>query len=236
MKLVRNIRMDEQAGVVLPFGWELSTMAGSGGSGMTKTVDAGGVVMRHEKRILMAALAQFLILGMDNIGALATFEGGTDFFNMSVNAVADIIAETHTKYPVERLMALNGMDADGVRLEHGRIGNVDMEKLSMILTSIGGLVTWTPEDEAWLRNSIRLPEKSLEDLVDLQEEERQRQQEEMAMMRPQVQGPQQLSAYVADNPPDDDERQRFERKWYRKARSYFGGQYERLMKDVKRAY
>jgi hypothetical protein len=234
-KIVRSIRNDEQSGVVLPFGWELSTLSGSGGSGMTKTVDAGGAIGRHEKRILMAALAQFLILGMDNIGALATFEGGTDFFNMSVNAVADIIAETHTKYPVARLLALNGMDAEGIRMEHGRIGQIDMEKLSAILTAIGGLVTWTPEDEAWLRGAVRLPEKSIEDIAELQEAAQARQDEQMAQMRPQQPG-QQMSVYAADNAPDDDERQRFERKWYRKARDHFGDQYKRLMRDVKRAY
>ena len=49
-KIVRNIRQDSQAGVVLPDGWELELMA-SGGS----PPDTDTVINRYETRILMAA-------------------------------------------------------------------------------------------------------------------------------------------------------------------------------------
>ena len=50
-------------------------------------------------------------LGMDNIGAMATFEGD-GLFTMTLNAVADTIAETFTKV-LRRLLALNGLDTRG---------------------------------------------------------------------------------------------------------------------------
>ena len=96
-------------------GWGLELVASAGAS---KTADTDMVINRYDKRMLMATLSQFIMLGMDNVGALATFEGATDFFILTLNAVADTIAETFTKFAVARLLELNGYDPDGVRLEH----------------------------------------------------------------------------------------------------------------------
>jgi len=187
-KFVRNIRIDEQDGLVLPFGWEFEFVAPPAGT----TLNFGETITRYEKRMLMAALAQFLILGQDGVGSLSLSRDQSDFFALSVNSIADIIAETFTKYAVPRLMKLNGQDADGLRLEHTPAGDTDLNQLVEVLSKTGALLTWTPEDEEWLRQTVGLPEKTADELADLQAEQKAEQaqreqlQERLAEIRARV--------------------------------------------------
>jgi hypothetical protein len=155
-KIVRNIRNDEQAGLVLPAGWDFNLVSTGGG----RQVDTDIVIRRYESRILMSTLSQFLLLGQDSVGSLALSSDQTDFFTMSANAVADIIANTFTSYAVRRLLELNGMDADGVRLEHTPAGDVDTKLLGEALAQFtqAGYLTPTAQDEAWARALLRMPE------------------------------------------------------------------------------
>lgn len=175
LEIVRNVRQDEQAGIVLPppvgdgehERWQFQLLSGGGQS---KAIDTDMVISRYEKRILLSALAQFLMLGMDKVGALSTFEGGRDFFTIAVNSIADIIAETFTKYAIARLMELNGLDADGLRLEHTPAGDVNIDSLSIALERLSPLLTWTPADEVALRQMLRLPERTAEEITEEREQ------------------------------------------------------------------
>lgn len=161
-KIVRNIRNDEQAGIVLPTGWTLNLL-GTGGS---KQIDTDAIINRYEKRILTSALAQFLMLGQDGVGALALSKDQTDFFTMSVNAVGDILAETFTKTAIKQLMELNGFSADGLKLEHTPAqGNIGITAVADFLQKVGAFITWTPEDEVWLRQVVNLPERDAETIA-----------------------------------------------------------------------
>lgn len=159
-KMVRNVRNDEQAGITLPAGWEFELVS-TGGS---RQFDTDKIIKRYESRILMSVLAQFLQLGQDGVGSLALSKDQTDLFNMSVNAIADIISETFTKYAIPRLLKLNGYDADGVTLEHTIAGDIDVTMLADVLQKVGGMVSWNAEDEVWLRQVLGLPERSVEEL------------------------------------------------------------------------
>lgn len=170
-KVVRNVRNDEQAGVVLPppsgegehNRWHFTLMSG-GESG--KVVDTDLVISRYEKRMLMTALSQFLMLGMDNVGALATFEGSSNFFTLAVNATADNIASTITKQAIPRLLELNGQDAKGIQLEHSPAGDIDITTVSDFLQKTGALLTWTDQDENWLRQLARMPQRVEDDTAE----------------------------------------------------------------------
>jgi ribosomal protein L12E/L44/L45/RPP1/RPP2 len=159
-KLVRNVRNDEQAGLVLPYGWEFELVS-TGGS---RQFDTDKIVRRYESRMLMSALAQFIMLGQDGVGSLALSKDMSDFFTMAVNAVADIISETFTKYAIPRLLSLNGYDAEGISLTHTPAGDVDTGAIADFLQKVGGYVTWDAADELWLRQLIGLPEKDVEEL------------------------------------------------------------------------
>ena len=217
-KLVRNIRVDEQAGLVLPFGWKFelaSTQA-------TRLFDTDKIIKRYESRILMSCLAQFLNLGQDQVGTQALSKDLTDFWGMSVNATADIISETHTKYAVTRLLALNGMDPEGIRLEHTPAGDTDLAALADFFQKVGSKVTWLPSDEVWLRGVANLPDAD----VDLIVEERERKADEAQFM------PFTAEHYGAGEPPDNEERLKSERRLERLVKAFMNEQKDRIVKET----
>ena len=163
----RNIRNDEQAAIVIPNGWDVKLLSAAG----SKQFDTDKTINRYEKRILTSALAQFLMLGQDGIGALALSKDQTDFFTMSVNAIGDIIAETFTQVAIPKLMELNGMSADGLRLEHTPAqGGMGVTIVADFLQKVGPYITWTAEDEVWLRQIATLPEKDADQLTEMMNE------------------------------------------------------------------
>lgn len=225
--MVRNIRNDEQAGVVLPSPDWVFALVSTGGS---RQFDTDKIVRRYESRALMSALAQFIMLGQDAVGSLALSKDSTDFFVMAVNAVADIIAETFTKYAIPRLLELNGYDAEGIKLEHTPAGDIDTTAIADFLQKVGNYLTWDARDELWLRQLIGLPEKDVEELQ-ASRDEAQAMKEAEARARAdailQKQQPQDGAGdnkdmpmkkdgmtvtHFAANAPDDAERRRMERK------------------------
>lgn len=234
-KIVRNVRLDEQSGVVLPFGWEFSFENPKAGT----TLDFDKPISRYEKRILTAALSQFLIIGQDKVGALSLSEDQTDFFRMAVNTMADIIADTHSQYPLKRLLRLNGFDDSGIRLSHSPAGDTDITVIGDFLQKTGTLINWTEQDEIWLRSIGNMPEKSIEELEMLNEEKRERaaqmQQPIMVQSDNDNERDDNRVNFAAGNAPDDDDRRKFERKWDKKWRAFFDGQMDRVVKGVDNA-
>lgn len=177
-KLVRNIRQDEQAGVVVPNGWTLSLLS-TGGS---RQFDTDKIITRYEARILMTALAQFLMLGQQNVGSLALSRDQSDLFVMSVNATADTIGEAIQTQLLPRLMALNGYDAEGLTVTHTPAGDMDMAALADQVTKFtqAGYLTPLPSDEAWVRNTLGMPEADPDEIEEAKADKLRQQQEIMA--------------------------------------------------------
>lgn len=165
----RNIRNDEQAAIILPFGWEFEfATVGSG-----KTIDFNETIRRYESRILMSLLAQFIMLGQNQTGTQALSKDQSDFFSMAVDAIADIIADTFTHFAIPRLLKLNGMDATGVRLEHTPVGDTNKTMILEMVSKIGERVVWDAEEEVWLRGVLGLPERDLEQVRQQREQRKQ---------------------------------------------------------------
>lgn len=233
-KLVRNVRNDQQAGIVLPPGW-LFELVSTGGS---RQFDTDKIIRRYESRMMMSALAQFLLLGQENVGSLALSKDQTDFFTMGVNSTADIIADTFSKYAIPRLMRLNGYNADGLLLEHTPAGDIDIVKLSDFLQKTGAYITWTPDDELWLRQVARLPESD----IDVIEAERERKQEQAdalrdaarQSLRERVDEDERMAAeFYAADAPDDDRRRRYELDWEKATQKYFDAARRRLLRQAR---
>ena len=182
----------------------------------------------------MSALSQFLILGQDRVRTQALSCDMTDFWTNSINATADIISETHTTYAMKRLLELNGMDSEGVRLEHSPAGDVDLTMLGDFFQKIGDKITWLPTDEIWLRGAAKLPEATADDIL--------AEKEARAEKALQIQGQFQqrddeddmtATWYAAGTAPDDDERRLWEGRYQRLWTSVFSDQKKRVMKGAK---
>lgn len=241
-EIVRNIRQDEQAGLVLPHGWEIELLS----SGVNRAFQTDVIIKRYESRMLMGALAQFLLLGQDRVGALATFEGGVDFFTLSINAMADMLADTWTRHIIPRLLRLNGIPTEGISLTHTDAAQTDVVSVGEFLAKIGGNVTWTAEDEQWLRGIARMPEKTLEELEGIRAEQEAARQEALARLQQTQSGegeeddedPENMGLlpdvdyFVSSRAPDDDERRKQERRYRSKMVDFLNKQKRRVDRAI----
>ena len=56
-------------------------------------------------------------------------------------------------------MRMNGYECDGIRLEHTPAGETDVNALAQVLSTLKEFITFTADDEVWLRNVLRMPER-----------------------------------------------------------------------------
>jgi hypothetical protein len=248
--VVRNIRNDEQAGVVLPFGWTIDLLA----PGAQSRLDADKVIRRYESRILMSALAQFLNLGQENVGSLALSSDQTDFFAMAINATADVISDAITKYALPRLMKLNGYDAEGLRLTHTPATKDDLAQLGTTLSQLAPFINITAEDEVWIRQMLRMPERAVEDIqADMDEKAAVKEAMQEAFMKKtdgkdgkpgekpkpgetvedeKGKKPAPFQKFAA-TAPDEAKRRRIEREFNKKLSEFMGKQKKRIIKAAR---
>lgn len=106
--IVRNIRRDEQEGIVLPFAWEL-TLLSTGGK---RNFDTNAIINRYDTAMAMTVLADFIILGHNNrYGSFALAGAKTHMFGVAIGGWLNSIKAVFNRYAIPRLLALNGMDA-----------------------------------------------------------------------------------------------------------------------------
>jgi hypothetical protein len=258
MAIARNIRVDEQGGLVIPppsgegdhYKWRVSLMS-AGNAQVFMALNT--TISDYDQKVLLAALAQFTILGINGVGTQAKAESDVSFFTMAVDAFADTIAETFTKHAVDQLLRLNGREPGNIKLEHSPAGDVDATMMIEFIKAVGGRMNWTPQDEMQIRSIFGMPEKTEEELEALQEEADQRAEEQRQMMQqalarggqnnqngnqpPNNQQPQRddnaVTVFMANNAPDDAERRKMERRWQRAASSYFNDALKRVERGAR---
>lgn len=165
--IVTSMRMDEQMGLILPHGSELRPY----GSG-TKKFNIGDIISRKQKEILMRMFAQFIMLGMQNVGTQALVAGSKDFFFLGLIAIQQVIEEAWNQQLVPYLFRFNDIkvsEAGLPKIHWMDPGNIDLVAMMNALSSAVGIgaVTPTPDDEEHLRNMLDLPEMvEEENLID----------------------------------------------------------------------
>ncbi len=166
--IVRNIRVDEQMGMVIPFP-KLGTAAPGHGVlfELVSPPSRGGVnfhevIERYEKRMAMVVLGQFIFLGMTQIGAQALNQSATDTFQMSIGAWSDMVADVINRFAVPRLMALNPFKLQVLpKVTHSLVGVPDLQGMADFINKLVGSQIIEPDQELenYLREMANLPEK-----------------------------------------------------------------------------
>ena len=196
--------------------------------------------------LFFSALAQFLLLGQDRVGTQALSQDQSKFFANSINAVADIIGETMSKFVIPRLLKLNGMPTNGIRMEHSPAGDIDLGGLADFFQKVGDKITWLPADEVWLRGAAKLPDADPEDIEAEKEARQERAQAAFGQQSPSPFGKQppakpedkdkleaELFQADEDERPDESKRGYYERLWLRLQKKFFAGQKKRIMKGAR---
>lgn len=127
----------------------------------TNSTDYSPIIDRHDRRMAMSMLADFLMLGHEKIGSFALSQNKTDFFSTAVGAVGDNIAEPINRGLVPKIMELNGWDARLTpKLEHSDLRMQDPEVMTNIATTLAGAGfenVMTPEVSAAIMKAAKLP-------------------------------------------------------------------------------
>jgi hypothetical protein len=169
-KMVRNVRRDEQEGLVLPMdfdddGNELYRfeLLNSGG---TRAINIDGAITRYEQRIAMTILADFILLGHEQTGSYALSVNKTGIFRTALNSWAENIAETFNRHAIPRLFDLNGWQIKNYpRIVPGEVDPPDLGELGAFIQQISGsgmTLFPDPDLEDFIRDAAKLPEKSEE--------------------------------------------------------------------------
>lgn len=140
-KIVTNIRRDEQEGLILPLAfddngnkmYDLTLLA----SNSRRQFDTTAIISRWDQRILMTALADFILLGHTKVGTFSLSSSKTDLFATAIGTWMDSIVEVMNRKAIPDLFRLNGLPVDRLpRLTHGDIETSDLAELGSFISSM----------------------------------------------------------------------------------------------------
>lgn len=167
-QIVSSIRRDQREGLVLPggyeqgTGWKLELLT----SGSRRQFDTNAIIDRYDKRIATSVLADFVMLGQQEVGSFALADSKTKIFALAVGTFLDIICEVFNDQAIPRLIDINGDHFKGItdypKMKHGDIEDVDLQQFADFITKLAGAGIIVPDDE--LEDEVRrvggLPEKT----------------------------------------------------------------------------
>jgi len=157
-KIVRDIRRDEQEGVIFPREydeagnemWELKLLS----TGGRRQFDTDAIVARYDQRIAMTVLADFILLGHEKVGSFALGVSKVELFSTAVSAWFDEVESVFNRYAIPRLFAFNGWERPTPRLAHDEIKPVDLEALGSFVQRVAAAgAPLFPDDD--LENELR---------------------------------------------------------------------------------
>jgi len=154
-ELVTNIRIDEQAGIVIPK--PKMGMAGEGRGILLELLTSGGrrshntsdIIERYNKLKALTVLAQFIMLGMDRVGSYALSSSQADLFNIAIQAWLDSIANIINRHAIPKLMKLNSFPGvtGNPQVVPSPINVPDLAGLALFINQMVEKEVLTPDDE-----------------------------------------------------------------------------------------
>jgi hypothetical protein len=164
-RMARNIKRDEQEGIVLSSGKDASgnyhydvQLLTTGGR---RQFDTDAVITRYDSRIAMAMLCDVLLMGHDKVGSFALSSNKTELLGVALGAFLETIALGIQGQLFSRLLRLNGVDQTlSPTLAHGDIETADLEALGNYLgklTDAGMKIFPNPDLETYLLEQAGLP-------------------------------------------------------------------------------
>ena len=164
--IVSSIRRDAREGLVLPGGadgqgWKLELLA----SGSKRQFDTNAIIDRYDKRIATSVLADFVMLGQQQVGSFALADSKTHIFALAIGTYLDVICEVFNNQGIPRLIDLNGDHFKGItdypKMVHGDIEDKDLTQFAAFIKEMVGTGIIVPDEalEEEVRRVGGLPEK-----------------------------------------------------------------------------
>lgn len=163
-EIVSSIRRDAREGLVLPGGengWKLELIT----SGSRRQFDTNAIIDRYDKRIATSVLADFVMLGQQQVGSFALADSKTKIFALAIGTYLDVICEVFNNQGIPRLIDINGDAFKGItdypKMVHGDIETPDLQQFASFIKEMVGVGVLQPDQQ--LEEEIRrvggLPEK-----------------------------------------------------------------------------
>jgi hypothetical protein len=170
--IIKGIKRNKNEGVVWPRKYDDRgnslydlQLLNSGG---TRQFNTNAIIDRYDQRIAMTVLADFLLLGHENVGSFALSSDKTDLFAVALGSMLDSIQEIYNNYALPRLYALNGMDTTTMcKIVHGDIHSPELDDLAAYITALAAAqIPLMPNADllTYLMKAANLPPPSEEQL------------------------------------------------------------------------
>lgn len=142
--IVTRTKKDQQNGIIFPkvidpetgedlFSFELISSSGR------RSFDTGNVVQRYMQQMAMTIMADFILLGHENVGSFALSSDKTELFAVALGAWLDSIEEVLNRHAVPRLFELNNFDiTEFPKFRHGDIEKPDIQQVGAYVQALAG--------------------------------------------------------------------------------------------------
>lgn len=164
INLVTNLRVDEQAGIVVPSDrdeqgdplYELELLT----TNSSRQIAIDPVIERYDRHKAMSLLADVILVGHGRVGSYSLASQKQEMLATALNAYLEIIAENVNQYAIPRLLRYNGYEENFPRLAFSRIENVNLDQLGLFIKRLSDSGFNWSDDEAIderLRQQAELP-------------------------------------------------------------------------------
>lgn len=159
-KLVQNVRRDALEGIVKPYGWEFELLS----SGSRRQFEIGTIIERYDSRIAMTVLADFVLLGHQQVGTFSLSSDKTRIFGVALGAFMDIICDTFNTQAIPKLIELNSDHFKGLKsfpkMVHGDVESPNLSELGTFIKDMTGVGILVPDEnlEKFVRRAASLPD------------------------------------------------------------------------------
>jgi hypothetical protein len=170
-KMIKNIRRDEQEGIVMPLAYDekgnkiydLTLLS----TGSRRQFDTTAILQNYILEMAVSMMTDFLLIGHEKVGSFALSSNKTNLFATSEGAILDIICEVFNRYGIPRLLEINNIDLKHApNLVHGDIETPDLIELGDYIVKLvtTGMMAPDEKTESYLRRAANLPQKEMESL------------------------------------------------------------------------
>jgi hypothetical protein len=171
-RIVTGVRRDEREGVVFPApkytdpstpdkeittGYDFKLMVAGG----SRQLAIGEAIERHEHRMAVSLLADFVLLGSGPNGSWALSSDKTDMFSIAMGFILDVICSVINRQAIPPLMRLNAVPPPlWPKVTHGDIESPSLDEVQKYVVGLAGagMITPDPQLEAHLREIANLPD------------------------------------------------------------------------------
>jgi hypothetical protein len=126
----------------------------------TRDISTHEVIIRYQQDMARSALADFVMLGVNDRGSFALSKSKADLFLQALTGYVSAIATVLNKKLVPKLLQWNGIPlSEAPTITFGRVAPIDLTELGNFIQRVGGVgIDLTDEDsQTFLREAAGIP-------------------------------------------------------------------------------